>query len=97
MGSSAYYRYVEQYTDVLLRFSSEGKNATGLLSQRNFDPNTRTLRRVDASEIEDTVEKNIDGMVQTILEADKQRQEAELVGPSPNSRFQSDPVFPRIL
>jgi len=58
--------------------NGEGKNATGLLSQRNFDPNTRTLRRVDASEIEDTVEKNIDGMVQTILEADKQRQEAEL-------------------
>lgn len=40
--------------------------------------------------MDDTVEKNIDGMVQSILEADKQRQEAELVGPSSNSRFQSD-------
>lgn len=97
MGLSIQHQYTEQYNDVLLRFSSEGKKAVGLLSQRNFDPNTRTLRRVDASEMDDTVEKNIDGMVQSILEADKQRQEAELVGPSSNSRFQSDPVFCRIL
>jgi len=67
--------------------SREGKNAVSLLSQRNFDPNTRTLRRVDANEIDDTVEKNIDGMVQSILEADKQRQDAELVRRSSNSSF----------
>jgi hypothetical protein len=30
--------------------------------------------------MDDTVEKNIDGIVQSILEADKQRQDAELVG-----------------
>jgi coiled-coil domain-containing protein 12 len=50
-----------------------------LLSQRNFDPDTRTLRRADAKAIEDTVEKNVDGLVEEILAADKQRQEAELV------------------
>jgi coiled-coil domain-containing protein 12 len=50
-----------------------------LLSQRNFDPDTRTLRRADVKAIEDTVEKNVDGLVEEILAADKQRQEAELV------------------
>lgn len=50
-----------------------------LLSQRNFDPDTRTLRRADVTAIEDTVEKNVDGLVEEILAADKERQEAELV------------------
>lgn len=49
------------------------------MSQRNFDPDTRTLRRADARANEDTVEKNVDGLAEEILAADKQRQEAELV------------------
>lgn len=58
--------------------NGESKQAVGLLSQRNFDPTTRTLRRPDVRANEDTVEKNVDGLVDQIISADKQRQDAEL-------------------
>ncbi|KIM28902.1 hypothetical protein M408DRAFT_23546 [Serendipita vermifera MAFF 305830] len=58
--------------------NGDSNKAVSLLSQRNFDPETRTLRRADARAIEDTVEKNVDGLADEILAADKQRQEAEL-------------------
>lgn len=57
----------------------EVKDATNLLSKRNFDPETRTIRRPDITANNDTVEKDVDGMVDRILEADKERQNAELV------------------
>lgn len=82
MGSSIQLSECTTATNNHIHLLREAKNAVGLLSQRNFDPNTRTLRRLNASEINDTVEKNIEGMVEDILEADKQRQDAELVGPS---------------
>ncbi|KAG8835360.1 hypothetical protein FRC17_003843 [Serendipita sp. 399] len=58
--------------------NGESKNAIEVLSKRNFDPETRTLRKADARTNEDTIEKNVDGLVESILDADKQRQEAEL-------------------
>ncbi|KAG8760714.1 hypothetical protein FRC14_002210 [Serendipita sp. 396] len=58
--------------------NGEAKNAIEVLSKRNFDPETRTLRKTDGRANEDTIEKNVDGLVERILEADQQRQEAEL-------------------
>ena len=50
-----------------------------MLSQRNFDPETRTLKRPDTRANTDTVENAVEGLAEGILEADKQRQNAELV------------------
>ncbi|CAG7846241.1 SubName: Full=Related to Coiled-coil domain-containing protein 12 (CCDC12) {ECO:0000313/EMBL:CCA68846.1} [Serendipita indica DSM 11827] len=58
--------------------SSQEKAAIDVLSQRNFDPETRTLKRPDVQANTDTVEKAVEGLAKDILEADKQRQNAEL-------------------
>lgn len=70
----------------MILVNREVKNATNLLSQRNFDPETRTIRKTGASANNDTVEKDVDGLVEQILDADKQRQNAELVRESPTDR-----------
>jgi len=56
----------------------------GILSLRNFDPETRTLRKHAAAanghdQDDDTIEKNVQGLAQTVLAADEARQAAELV------------------
>lgn len=59
--------------------------AIGILSLRNFDPETRTLRKHTAVANghdhgqEDTLEKNVEGLAQAVLAADEARQAAELV------------------
>ena len=62
--------------------------AIGILSLRNFDPETRTLRKHTAAaaangnghaQDDDTIEKNVQGLAQAVLAADEARQAAELV------------------
>ncbi|KAF8590075.1 mRNA splicing factor [Ramaria rubella] len=49
------------------------------LKQRNFDPETRTLRKRDpTSAQEDTVEKNVEGMAEQIIAEDAERRQQEL-------------------
>jgi len=51
------------------------------LSRRNFDPATRTLRKrtfEDDQEMEDTVEKNVDGLAEQIIVEDEQRKAEDL-------------------
>lgn len=53
-----------------------------MISRRNFDPETRTLRKRTADddiEMEDTVEKNITGLVETIVAEDEAKRAQELV------------------
>ena len=51
------------------------------LSTRNFDPETRTLRKRDKeeNENEDTIEKNVAGLAEKILAEDEERRAQELV------------------
>ncbi|KAF9469276.1 cwf18 pre-mRNA splicing factor-domain-containing protein [Collybia nuda] len=52
-----------------------------LLKGRNFDPVSRTLRKRnqgDDVEMEDTVEKNVEGMAEGIIAEDEQRRAQEL-------------------
>jgi len=53
--------------------------AIGILSLRNFDPETRTLRKHTAADSqEETLEKNVQGLAQRVLAADEARRAAEL-------------------
>ena len=53
-----------------------------VLLGRNYDPETRTIRKHARNEalLEDTVEKNVEGMAQMIISEDEQRRAQELVG-----------------
>ena len=66
--------------------SARINRSIGILSLRNFDPETRTLRKHTAAAIanghgeeDDTIEKNVQGLAQAVLAADEARQAAELV------------------
>ena len=75
--------------------------AIGILSLRNFDPETRTLRKhaagagaaaaaANGHDQDDTIEKNVQGLAQAVLAADEARQAAELVsvlGKIPHSLY----------
>jgi coiled-coil domain-containing protein 12 len=53
-----------------------------VLSRRNFDPETRTLRKRTADddiEMEDTVEKEVAGLVEDIVAEDELKRAQELV------------------
>jgi coiled-coil domain-containing protein 12 len=53
------------------------------ISQRNFDPLTRTLRkrdRADAENEDDTVEKDVSGLAQEIIAGHEEQRAQELVG-----------------
>lgn len=50
------------------------------LKQRNFDPETRTLRKRDRTDaLGDTVEKNVEGVAEQIIAEDAERRQQELV------------------
>lgn len=53
-----------------------------MLRNRNFDPETRTLRKhtQNGRLTEDTVEKNVEGMAEMIIAEDEERRAQELVG-----------------
>ncbi|KAL0946755.1 hypothetical protein HGRIS_012932 [Hohenbuehelia grisea] len=49
------------------------------LPNRNFDPQTRTLKKRDANvDLEDTVEKNVEGLAAIIIKEDEERRAQEL-------------------
>ena len=53
-----------------------------VLKSRNFDPESRTLRkRTDTEDVsmDDTVEKNVEGLAEKILAEDEQRRNQDLV------------------
>jgi coiled-coil domain-containing protein 12 len=50
-----------------------------VLSTRNFDPETRTLRRRAAGEDGDTVEAAVEGVVEDVLAEDEAREAQDLV------------------
>lgn len=54
--------------------------ATFRFKQRNFDPETRTLRKhAQDDETEDTVEKQVEGLAEKIIAEDEERRAQELV------------------
>ncbi|KIL00934.1 hypothetical protein PAXRUDRAFT_821140 [Paxillus rubicundulus Ve08.2h10] len=67
-----------------LRKRKEGgvtdENGGSVLLNRNFDPETRTLRKhtQNGALTEDTIEKDVDGMVERIIVEDEQRRAQEL-------------------
>ncbi|KAF4576670.1 hypothetical protein EYR36_000733 [Pleurotus pulmonarius] len=59
----------------------EGSGSQTLLKTRNFDPASRTLRKHNKDDdvnMTDTVEKNVSGLVETIIAEDEQRRAQEL-------------------
>ena len=53
-----------------------------VIKNRNYDPESRTLKkrtREDDAIMEDTVEKDVEGLAQKIIEEDEQRRAQELV------------------
>lgn len=53
-----------------------------LIKNRNFDPESRTLKKHKADDFaEDTVEKRVDGMAAQIIADDEKRRAQELVCP----------------
>lgn len=53
-----------------------------IIKNRNYDPESRTLKkhtREDALALDDTVEKNVQGLAQKIILEDEQRRAQELV------------------
>ena len=65
------------------------------ISQRNFDPLTRTLRKYDRSDAVnegDTVEKNVVGVADQIIAAHEETRVQELVGIK-SIRFLNVPIY----
>ncbi|VDB82858.1 unnamed protein product [Peniophora sp. CBMAI 1063] len=61
------------------RRAGEGDLSEPILSTRNFDPETRTLRkRPTGQDEEDTVEKAVAGLAERILSEDESRREQDL-------------------
>lgn len=56
-------------------------NRTTILKTRNFDPETRTLRKRAAvdEDMTDTVEKDVAGLAEKIITEDERRRQQELV------------------
>ncbi len=53
-----------------------------IIKSRNFDPESRTLKkrsRQEDVEMEDTVEKNVEGIAEKIIAEDEQKRAQELV------------------
>ncbi|KAI0032286.1 cwf18 pre-mRNA splicing factor-domain-containing protein [Vararia minispora EC-137] len=67
-----------------LRRRKAGEKNTGdgvagpILLGRNFDPETRTLRKHQTEEIEDTVERAVDGLAERIIMEDEERRAQDL-------------------
>ncbi|KAF8637384.1 hypothetical protein AX17_002881 [Amanita inopinata Kibby_2008] len=66
-----------------LRKKKAGENVDdeeGVLKNRNFDPNTRTLKKHDQIDeiMQDTVEKDMAGVAEKIVAEDEERREQEL-------------------
>lgn len=67
---------------ILSTDNSRAENAEPLIKSRNFDPETRTLKKRgndEDLEMEDTVEKNIEGLAEQIIKEDAEKRAQELV------------------
>ncbi|THU82884.1 mRNA splicing factor [Dendrothele bispora CBS 962.96] len=56
-------------------------SSTGVIKNRNFDPQSRTLKKRSAAddvEMEDTIEKNVQGLAEKIMAEDEGKREQEL-------------------
>ncbi|KAF5381034.1 hypothetical protein D9615_004154 [Tricholomella constricta] len=61
------------------RKAGEAADDEPLVKNRNFDPESRTLRKRDPmNDNEDTVEKNVEGLAEMIITEDEQRRAQEL-------------------
>jgi len=73
---------VRQVGSILSSNNSRVENAEPLIKNRNFDPETRTLKKRgndEDVEMEDTVEKNVEGLAEQIIEEDAGKRAQELV------------------
>lgn len=63
-----------------LAIAHRSSDGASILISRNFDPASRTVKkRTQADNIEDTIEKNVEGMAAMIIAEDEQRRAQELV------------------
>ncbi|KAF9077110.1 mRNA splicing factor [Rhodocollybia butyracea] len=54
-------------------------NGEGILKNRNFDPESRTLKKRTTEDVEmDTVEKNVEGLAQQVIAEDEEKRAEEL-------------------
>ncbi|KIK59549.1 hypothetical protein GYMLUDRAFT_1004355 [Collybiopsis luxurians FD-317 M1] len=64
------------------RKESRSVNGAGLIKNRNFDPESRTLKKHAAAnddvEMVDTVEKNIEGLAEEVIQEDEEKRAEEL-------------------
>ncbi|KAG6865924.1 hypothetical protein C0991_010425 [Blastosporella zonata] len=62
-----------------LRNRKAGVDDGSLIKSRNFDPESRTVRkRNPLDDIEDTIEKNVEGLAEMIISEDEQRRAQDL-------------------
>ncbi|KAG6909631.1 hypothetical protein DXG01_016413 [Tephrocybe rancida] len=61
------------------RKAGEVDDDASLIKSRNYDPESRTIRKRNPLEVnEDTVEKNVEGLAELIITEDEQRRAQEL-------------------
>jgi hypothetical protein len=54
---------------------------SGVFRFRNYDPSTGTARRHDrVNDEQETVEKEVEGLVETVIKEDEEKRKQELVG-----------------
>jgi hypothetical protein len=65
---------------VLARFADILLDSAPILKGRNFDQETRTLKKRDNQDVEmkDTVERNVQGLAENIVQEDELRRAQEL-------------------
>ncbi|KAF5389830.1 hypothetical protein D9757_003586 [Collybiopsis confluens] len=63
-----------------LKARKEGSSGQGIIKNRNFDPESRTLKKHTANEdVEmDTVEKNVEGLAEQVIREDEEKRAEEL-------------------
>jgi coiled-coil domain-containing protein 12 len=55
------------------------REAGNIISFRNYDPQTKTIKKGGLREVQDTVEKEVEGVAQKIIEEDNARRVQDLV------------------
>ncbi|KAF8077728.1 mRNA splicing factor [Lyophyllum atratum] len=61
------------------RKAGEAPEQELVIKSRNFDPESRTLRKRDpVKDTDDTIERNVEGLAETIIAEDEQRRAQEL-------------------
>lgn len=71
-GATASYPFVSRW-----RLTSRSADRP-VIRPRNFDPETRTLRKHADDDQMDTIEKNVEGLAEKIIAEDAERRQQEL-------------------